>query len=590
MGASFAGKVCQDPRTEAENCRRLGFPTDWIGKANRYECPLGHKSGTGYVLMLRSDLDAIDVNVPADLIFADGNGGRATLKRLHIADTTCLTPGAPNDKSAVHLVELADHRRYFRLYPMNDACNLVTTPTGNYNTTTAASLTVGRTWQEIWTRIWSYLPSIYAGTAPTLPTTPAVIDGTPQRFDYYGWRAIDAAGHFLARLGMLLCWDPLLDTWSVVKPGTTQSELAAAESASATVRIFDIEPVNVGFGQLPANVQVYFRKEPTAAFGDNPYEVKTVAAPSPARSGQAGTEILFDDLPATYQASTLTNDADLSARATDRANQFFRQRRDYLSTDYRKAYSGALTRFKPGSQVESVIWGDTGNTFGGRDFRNGVTTEVKRLTTRDPMAEWEPTREQPWRQMGIAVEASGGGTPPTGYRDGGLLNFNASTDGLDPLLSIWKYDLGTTRELALFSGFKSGRPVYATISGTQYPAGSVFTNSLTFSGASGTAGTHTLTKGVWLIYGWVSIYLSTFYWVGGVAYGFSAVGSAGVTPNLVPMTLGQTYVFGTWVYQASFTHVAHVDDAGTIVYSATQAPASTTVDMTCTSYAVRLAL
>jgi hypothetical protein len=229
----------------------------------------------------------------------------------------------------VHLVELADHRRRFRLAPADVAFNLRVTPDGLYNTDTAAGTTTPRTWQEVLDRIWAKFPAAYAGTSPTLPATP---DASPEGFDFYGWRAADAYQYVLHRLGLDLAWDPFNDLFSLVQPGGTQAGLADAENGAMLVRLFDVEPVAANFGQLPAQIKVYFRKQsagPGPVYGDSPFITKTVSDPSGTLGGQEGVEVVFDDLPALFSGCdrsfgvnrTPDNDAALTARATARASR-----------------------------------------------------------------------------------------------------------------------------------------------------------------------------------------------------------------------------------------------------------------------------
>jgi hypothetical protein len=324
MGMTFAGRVVQEPGPELDTCRRLGFPTDWAGLANRFENPLGTQSGVGHVLMLRQDLDVLNaaglLNQPNDLTVSDSTNTR-TLKNLHVVSTRCITPGYPNDPAAVHLVELADRRRVLRLAYRNHAAgttaafNVRKTPGGDFATDTGASATAPHTWQEAVDYFKNIL--INTGLPPStllpntgLPTStdftlPATPDGHPEGMDFRNWRALDALGWILDRLGMALSWDPHNDVYTIVRPGQTQSGLSDAETATMSVRMHDIEPVSAWYGSVPNWVAVYFRKQGgrEGAYGDDPFTgslcpVRTWGSTPGCRPAGTGRRSFFDDLPA----------------------------------------------------------------------------------------------------------------------------------------------------------------------------------------------------------------------------------------------------------------------------------------------------
>jgi hypothetical protein len=575
MGMTFAGRVVQEPGPELDTCRRLGFPTDWAELANRFENPLGTRSGVGHVLMLRQDLDVLNgaglLNQPNDLTVSDSTNTR-TLKNLHVVSTRCITPGYPNDPAAVHLVELADSRRLLRLTPANVAYNVRQTPSGTFHPGTIVTWSSGPwvqtpyTWDQLWANLWAKAPAQYAGSAPALPATP---DGTPEGFDFYGWTWTDAVAYVLHRLGLALCRDPFADTYTLVQPGATQAGLAAAETGAMSVRQLDIEPVDTWLGSMPRFVDVYFRKQGgrEAAFGDTPFSVVSVYAGDVGYdvSQTYGTEILFDELPATTQprfgGDQVTNAADLQARAAARATEFLRTRQAFQGREYRKAYSGFLNAFATGSQVRSVAWQD----LAGGLCEGGPLTVVDRTPYRpDPFARWPAagdgwvgtglpwhlgTPERPWQLVGLAVPDVNAEVPPTGYENYRLEMWSTVTDHAAQMnrnandsagaIQVWRpTTMGGAdqrlHEMALVVGFKSNRPVVVTVSdsddkGAGTVAGAVpALGSTTFADVVSTDQT-----GVHLVVGYVHVTAAA---AATVTFAFQAgsVGTLTVPSGLVP--------------------------------------------------------
>lgn len=464
MPGTFAGRSLFDPLAVYRHCQRVGLPVDWVGLANRYECPTGHESGVGHVLMARGDLDQIDVDTTHDLIFHD-NQNRAPIKRLHIAGgTRCLTPGAPLDKQAIHLVPLADHRRIFKLTSINRGYNLHLTPTGAYQAETATDEDTPLDWTEIWEDLWDELPAAYAGAVPLLPATP---QGSPDSLAYHGWTVIDAIGDFLDRLGFTLVWNPFADTFNVVQLGIAQAGVADWEAAAMNYRLYDMEPVENQLGTVPGSVEILFRKMPTRAYGNPQFETYIIGDDG---STLPGRQLLRDDLIANFQGGTLTNLSDLGFRAEARSAEFFTARKEWYAKAKHLIYSGIRTDFVPGAELQSVAW----SSMGRRGQEAGVLTHVKRMPPRDPIANWLGTPEQPWRLVECvcvfedgAEEGTSGESPPDGYFDAQVIRWNVDEEEWEFLFLCWVKDVNDQDpppsgryQDALFSGFGSGRPIY----------------------------------------------------------------------------------------------------------------------------------
>lgn len=462
MAGSFAGFSLFEPKRLVEACNRGRHPLDWIGQANRFDCATGHLSGTGNVLLIRSDLDKIDVNAEHDLTFAI-NGESIKIPNLHIAgDTRCLTPGSIDSPDAVHLVPLGDRRRLWQFAAMNRAYNLRLTPNGEYVESTATDSATGYSWAEVWSDLKGRLPDGVSTSVGSLPYEPA--DG-PENLAYWGWTVGDAIGNFLSRLGCTLAWNPIADVYTVAQLGEEQAGLTKAENKLAkTRRLRSLEPVSAVRGVVPASVQVLFTKSPgPRAYGQSPYLVIEVDN-ADAEDGETGVMMIKDDLLAQYAATTLQNLTALQDRADERAAEFFRVRRDYVSEPHRKTYSGIVDSILPGSMIASVTWGDVGA---------GMITETRRITYRDPVQAWPSTEHQAWRlwEWVRVMAAPGAGsdvgeTIPTGYQSGRVTVFNPTTNLWEPVCYCWwrgandETGIEDWRYWSRFKGQLDGRPVY----------------------------------------------------------------------------------------------------------------------------------
>ena len=79
MGASFGGQLCSDPLSLAGRLAELNLPSAWFGKPNSFLCPSGTRPGSGWLLLPRGALDALDFNQLYDLVFTsqeDATSGR----------------------------------------------------------------------------------------------------------------------------------------------------------------------------------------------------------------------------------------------------------------------------------------------------------------------------------------------------------------------------------------------------------------------------------------------------------------------------------------------------------------------------------
>jgi len=451
MGMTFGGRPVLSSAHLAKQAKALRFAIEI--PPNHFRNTLGVESGTGEILLLRSDLEALDLNTTHDLSFFDGTTKtRSTITTLHVVRAECLSPGAPADLGAVYRVQLADSRRRWPLKVLDAAYNLRVTPTGNWaDSTTVAGGGTPYTWAEMLGHIWEALDE---GACPALPDTP---DGTPEGFEFYGRDAATALGEVLNWLNWSLSRNPETGVFTFVKPGASQTGLSDLESRLLQYRVDDATPVEPGYGRLPGKVKVLFRAQPTQAYGENPYVSRTVDAPAPARDGEDPELIalVHDDLPAEYQGGTLMNGTDLDDRADARAVEYFREKRDG-QTHLRRIYAGAQSELLTGNELRAV------------EFREGVyglTTEVFRYPRPEPLL---ASREQPWRLVEMVMV--GDLTPDAnGYYPGSVFQYDADLEDHVSLYECWILlaagDIAEQLYVGKLSGYADGLPIYEIVGG-----------------------------------------------------------------------------------------------------------------------------
>jgi hypothetical protein len=374
VGVVFAGHECVDPSTLWQHCQEAGLPTArWFGKANKFVCPLGAEAGRGHLLMRRGDIDAVNHASTHHLKFTSLTNGTnhrtATLQSLVVVAVSAAIPGVRGDADAYALVEIADRRYRYKHIPVDAAYNLRSTPGGSYYSGTL-NTGVAWTWTQIAEQLWNAVGVTRLGTYPGLPFTP---HGTPDGWEFWQQSAIDALHLFLDRLGCRLKLNVTTDAFSIVRVGSDDADYDKATTAFDRRRLWEEECDEAVKGSVPQYVRVIFPKQPVTP-GSSPWYAVDVTDPtgSPETDYEAGSYVIVqDDLPAIYDTSAvLTNSATLSARATDRATDFFRALREG-TVRMNVVYEGAISDpgLVGGSLVNRVAWYDVGN---------GVKTEVAR--------------------------------------------------------------------------------------------------------------------------------------------------------------------------------------------------------------------
>jgi len=401
---TFAGRTIYSTEAARRFLAEHGTPhPPEFEKANSLLNPLGPEAARGWVLMLRNDLNEIDLNGLHTLTFEMESEARNAITDTMVSRNLCIarepinlsTGIAANDPRSLYLVEVADARwrvcnPVFQI-PINASFNVRgPSPHGgngaaaNYFTLAVDSAnvlycadslsggTTAYTWTTMIQAIWATM-SVQLGAAPTLPYTP---DGTPDGWVFNGVPAWLALTQVLHRIGCAVKADLSLSSnqYSIVRVGAadTASDAIITIAEAQNRRIHDAEPLSIVHGKIPGSVQVFFPWQ--EVWDTRSLASKTIAG---TYSGTASVDsnsvaVLWDDLKAILNTTGdgYSNDSALTTRATERADSYYRMVDSIGGTVLWKRYSGLLA-LSPGSTIKGVGWSYRSN-------EEGVFTELVR--------------------------------------------------------------------------------------------------------------------------------------------------------------------------------------------------------------------
>jgi hypothetical protein len=120
FAASFGGKNLQDPKAARKQMidQRLDASLFW-GKANAYRCAIGPEPGEAWLLMMRRDLDEMDLYEDHELVmeYSDGSDEPTALSvYLTVESAVCMTPGKVDDPDSLYLLRATDMRSRMQRY------------------------------------------------------------------------------------------------------------------------------------------------------------------------------------------------------------------------------------------------------------------------------------------------------------------------------------------------------------------------------------------------------------------------------------------------------------------------------------------
>lgn len=382
---------CLDPRVEYSECRRLGLSLEWYGKPNAYHLPRGRNPGRGFVLMLKKDLDTLDLNSTSHkLSFFYGDVKRDITGLVIIHADTVIGSRKEDDVNASYLVELADARwlgQYTvvdRSYNVQSTTNVTSGAADLYD----ASLNSGSewTWDTMLSNLWGNLPSSAFGAYPgssnlTLPT-----QMNPRDYEFWGCNAWDAICKVLDDINAFVTVEFTaagVAEFVLRNVGTSRPDITTVLSDAADNAARLIHRKEGTAAAVPENIDVFFpsidmgwQKEATdtlqitaKTYWRNRPLYKVTVASSAILSGVtaiAGTRVgIHDSMLALYPStgSGPSNSSALTTRATDIATQYAQGLNLGGDPVDMGVYHG-IHLVEPGSDVARVSWYDMGDSAG----------------------------------------------------------------------------------------------------------------------------------------------------------------------------------------------------------------------------------
>jgi hypothetical protein len=363
---TISGRRALEPGPLAAAAELHSTPDDFWGRANSITCPLGIEPGSAWILLSRVDGGTLDRNAAHSLSWLH-EFGTTTWQGYYLHSQKLIN--VDGDGMAAVFTELRDKREVLKLSAINRRFNVMkplpfTLGDGADRIRSKYfndSLNAGSlyTWAQAWAGIWNELPAI-AGAAPALPFDPP---GHPKNFAFSGHAWCEAVPQFLAAIGCTIGYDPVADTFSVVRLGAPQTGYAAAITANSARRLFDAKPRQALNAMKPGGwLMLNPKQQPSNDGGTDPGRQAIV--PTAIDGAAAGTgKPLWLRTPATFCEDSEGNteeldtfNAALAAELTAKAS----------GADERQEifYSGLLTSFALGSQVTEVVWRDYGDEAG----------------------------------------------------------------------------------------------------------------------------------------------------------------------------------------------------------------------------------
>lgn len=352
------------------------IPADWP-KVNSFFNPLGESPARAYLLLLRKDLDGLDLDSGDFTIkWKDDDSAEVTANKLLISrEPQCITPGKDADENSLYLVEFSDARHTLQpghfSFPINEQYNVRAAGYGTDRYDETENAGSAWTWSTMTEDVWNKMTAIL-GAFTSLPVTP---DGSPEDWKFPGVSAWTALNQILHRIGCAVKWDHTLTSaqYSIVQLGATDSGATTAQSSAAAKLIYDRMYMTAKRGKLPGKLVVYFGRrqedygtEQTTPKDNTQFTTSAVVSKEITLT-TTGTDAntkhhVWDDLPAEFDvsdgftpSSTAGNDAALQTRAQERADDFERM---VITGGGRlhKVYTGIISGLATGSTIKGVAY------------------------------------------------------------------------------------------------------------------------------------------------------------------------------------------------------------------------------------------
>lgn len=361
---AFSTKITVDGKPVIINVPR---GSDAWRKANSLFCPLGPAPTQAWFLMLKGDLDELDMNTAHTVRWTEEiaedeenaptiSSNVLTFPGLYIVNASRLLPGGVGDLDAAFLVEFSDARLVAAR--KSDTQSVISNIRSYANEADfLPETTQYDTWNRLVEALWTAcgLFGSYPGLPVGLP-----IDGVPQNTWLIGLNAYRALTAVLEQLDCALNRNPLTNVFTIVQLGSNQNVFPAGYSD--TLRM-DYEPVSSLAVQAAAELNIYFvfhrksygQERDTELTENWAYNGEgNISNVETEIDGAYGTVPLWDDLPWILDENNQqTNSSEITARAANRKSRYVTR---WTVTPQHRVHRGLRTEYLPGGQVRATLW------------------------------------------------------------------------------------------------------------------------------------------------------------------------------------------------------------------------------------------
>lgn len=276
-GFLIDGRQVQSVPATQESCRNNGWPTPFVGVANAYRCPLSWEHGEATLLLRRDDCAALSQKTTAVSLKMSHGSEITIFPGLFYHSALCVTPSWRGDPECVYMAKLVDRRFMANRYIFYDggprAIFNVRKKTGTPEYQESTLQTEGvtspahyrpYTWKEMLTKLWEG----WSSTTHFNETWPGDPDGFewpenrtpkgtfPDNVNCYGMGALEAIAYQAARIGLVICYDPLTDRFKLITDGGEDPEFLTSLETFDKYRLEDTDAVESVRARIPARAVV----------------------------------------------------------------------------------------------------------------------------------------------------------------------------------------------------------------------------------------------------------------------------------------------------------------------------------------------
>lgn len=228
-------------------------------KANSFRFVVGPAHGSGYVLLLRSDLQqpALKKGGPLELKIKAG-GKTLKVKKVWILSAFRANPGgSQDDRNAVYLVKLVDWRYFLNRWSTSTRSINVRNWSGGdpdrfYVRETVKALRTPYSWNEVLKMLWGDVSGLGA-----YRNVNQIRSATPEDLHNMGGNAWRFLNEVAARAGRVINYKPEQDEYSIRKLAIDATPLDLDVKNDLE---FDARPLSPDAVVAPAIIRVYFAR------------------------------------------------------------------------------------------------------------------------------------------------------------------------------------------------------------------------------------------------------------------------------------------------------------------------------------------